>query len=104
MAKNLGEITQELNIMDTAARNFIIMVQEKLEAAVIAPVVERQIKAALADTNFLKRMIEILLTEFVNNRNKEQKAAERGKPAAQPQPNNRQLRRPPRNKQNIFVC
>jgi vacuolar-type H+-ATPase subunit H len=58
--------------MDTAARNFIIMVQEKLEAAVVAPVVEGEIKAALSDVGFLKRMIEILLTEFLKNRSKEQ--------------------------------
>jgi hypothetical protein len=58
--------------MDTAARNFIIMVQEKLEAAVVAPVVEGEVKAALGDSGFLKRMIEILLTEFLKNQSKEQ--------------------------------
>jgi len=58
--------------MDTAARNFIIMVQEKLEAAVVAPVVEGELNAVLRDTGFLKRMIEILLTEFLKSRSKEQ--------------------------------
>lgn len=58
--------------MDTAARNFIIMVQEKLEAAVVPPVVEGEIKAALGDPAFLKRMIEILLAEFLKNKSKEQ--------------------------------
>jgi vacuolar-type H+-ATPase subunit E/Vma4 len=58
--------------MDTAARNFIIMVQEKLEAAVVAPVVEGELNAVLRDTGFLKRMIEILLTEFLKNKSKEQ--------------------------------
>jgi vacuolar-type H+-ATPase subunit E/Vma4 len=58
--------------MDTAARNFIIMVQEKLEAAVVSPVVEGELKAVLSDAGFLKRMIEILLTEFLKNRSKEQ--------------------------------
>ena len=58
--------------MDTAARNFIIMVQEKLEAAVVDPVVEGEIKAALGDAAFLKRIIEILLTEFLKNQSKEQ--------------------------------
>jgi V/A-type H+-transporting ATPase subunit E len=57
--------------MDTAARNFIIMVQEKLEAAVVAPVVDGEIKAALGDTGFLKRMIEILLAEFLKSRSAE---------------------------------
>lgn len=58
--------------LDTAARNFIIMVQEKLEAAVVPPVVEGEIKAALGDTGFLKRMIEILLTEFLKSQSREQ--------------------------------
>jgi V/A-type H+-transporting ATPase subunit E len=58
--------------MDTAARNFIIMVQEKLEAAVVVPVVEGEIRAALGDAGFLKRMIEILLAEFLKGRNAEQ--------------------------------
>ena len=58
--------------MDTAARNFIIMVQEKLEAAVVPPVVEGEIKTALGDPAFLKRMIEILLAEFLKNKSKEQ--------------------------------
>lgn len=58
--------------MDTAARNFIIMVQEKLEASVVVPVVEGEIKAAVGDTGFLKRMIEILLTEFLKSQSREQ--------------------------------
>lgn len=58
--------------MDTAARNFIIMVQEKLEAAVVVPVVDGEIKAALGDAGFLKRMIEILLTEFLKSQSREQ--------------------------------
>lgn len=58
--------------MATAARNFIIMVQEKLETAVVPPVVEGEIKAALGDAGFLKRMIEILLTEFLKSQSREQ--------------------------------
>lgn len=58
--------------MDTAARNFIIMVQEKLEASIVAPVVDSQIQAALGDTEFLKQIIEILLSEFVTGQHKEQ--------------------------------
>ncbi|MFH1079734.1 MAG: hypothetical protein V1766_05670 [Pseudomonadota bacterium] len=66
-------IRKQLQVdMDTAARNFIIMVQEKLEAAVVVPVVEGEIRAALSDAGFLKRMIEILLTEFSKSQNREQ--------------------------------
>jgi V/A-type H+-transporting ATPase subunit E len=67
------DVRKQLQVdMDTAARNFIIMVQEKLEAAVVAPVVEGEINPALRDAGFLKRMIEILLTEFLKNQSKEQ--------------------------------
>jgi V/A-type H+-transporting ATPase subunit E len=58
--------------METAARNFIIMVQEKLEAAVVSPVVEGELKAALGDADFLKRIIETLLKEFLKNKSQEQ--------------------------------
>ncbi|MDD5475149.1 MAG: hypothetical protein PHU03_01390 [Syntrophales bacterium] len=58
--------------METAARNFIIMVQEKLEAAVVSPVVEGELKAALGEADFLKRMIESLLSEFLKNQSQEQ--------------------------------
>ncbi len=58
--------------MDTAARNFIIMVQEKLETAVVSPVVDDEVRATLGDPAFLKRMIEILLTEFLKNQSKAQ--------------------------------
>jgi len=57
--------------MDTAARNFIIMVEEKLQAAIVTPVVEHEVKTAVDDADFLKRMIEILLTEFVKNKGRE---------------------------------
>ena len=62
---------QMLVDMDTAARNFIIMVREKLEAAVVAPVVEGEVRAALDDTGFLKRILELLLTEFLRSDGRE---------------------------------
>ncbi|MDO9558691.1 MAG: hypothetical protein Q7I89_03300 [Syntrophales bacterium] len=73
-AKNDADnIRKQLQVdMDTAARNFVIMVQEKLEAAVVVPVVDGEIKAALGDAGFLKGMIEILLTEFSKSQNREQ--------------------------------
>jgi len=50
--------------METAARNFIIMVKEKLEAAVVTPVVEGEIRALLNDKGFLEHILEIVLAEF----------------------------------------
>lgn len=71
-AKEAEDVRKQLQVdMDTAARNFVIMVQEKLESAVVMPVVEREIKAVLADPGFLKRMIETLLTGFLEHRGQE---------------------------------
>ncbi|MCF8054426.1 MAG: hypothetical protein K9K75_04315 [Deltaproteobacteria bacterium] len=50
--------------METAARNFIIMVHERLEATVVPSVVHTEIKATLCNTDFLKNVIEKLLVEF----------------------------------------
>lgn len=67
-AREVAEVRKQQQVdMDTAARNFIIMVQERLEAAVVTPVVDEEVKALLGDPEFLKRMIEILLAEFLKH-------------------------------------
>jgi len=43
--------------LDTAARNFLIMVEERLERAVVDPVVEDVLKPVLSDQAFLEQMI-----------------------------------------------
>jgi V/A-type H+-transporting ATPase subunit E len=43
--------------LDTAARNFLIMVEERLEKAVVDPVVEDVLKPVLSDQAFLEQMI-----------------------------------------------
>jgi len=50
--------------MDTAARNFILLVQERLEKAIVRPVVEEEVESALGHKDFLSKIIEILITEF----------------------------------------
>lgn len=50
--------------LDTAARNFLLMVEEKLERAVVEPVIEENLKPLLTDREFLARMIEELVTAF----------------------------------------
>lgn len=64
-ARSAEDLRRQLDVdLDTATRNFIILVQEKLEAAVVGPVVEEEIRAILDDAEFLKRAMEIILTEF----------------------------------------
>jgi V/A-type H+-transporting ATPase subunit E len=57
--------------MDTAARNFILLVQERLEKAIVRPVVAEEIEAALGHKDFLGKIIEILITEFSRVHGKE---------------------------------
>ena len=58
--------------MDRAARDFIITVQEKLEEAVVIPVVNWEVREAMKDTAFLERIIEMLLEEFLKGGSREQ--------------------------------
>jgi len=50
--------------LDTAARNFIIMVQERLEKTIVEPTIDEEIKKSLNDKDFLRKMIEILVSQF----------------------------------------
>jgi len=50
--------------LKTAARNFILLLQERLEETIAHPTVEEEIKEALKDREFLKNAIEIVLQEF----------------------------------------
>lgn len=57
--------------MGTAARNFILLVQERLERAIVRPVVEDEIKSVFDHKDFLSSIIEILITEFARFHGKE---------------------------------
>jgi len=57
--------------MATAARNFILLVQERLEQAIVRPVVEEEIRVAFDNKDFLGSIIEILITEFARVHGKE---------------------------------
>ncbi len=50
--------------METAARNFLIMVEERLEKAIVEPEVEGALRPILSDRDFLMKMIEDLLVGF----------------------------------------
>jgi vacuolar-type H+-ATPase subunit E/Vma4 len=50
--------------MNTAARNFILLVQEQLEKAVVQPTVEAELKPLLNDPEFLEKIIEELIGGF----------------------------------------
>lgn len=72
-AKQQADVTfkQMETEMDAAARNFILLVQERLEGAIVRPVVEGEVETALAREDFLNSIIEILITEFSRAHGKE---------------------------------
>jgi vacuolar-type H+-ATPase subunit E/Vma4 len=58
-------LRKQMNVdLDTAARNFLIMVEERLEKAVVDPVIEEHLKPLLSDREFLAKMVEELLRGF----------------------------------------
>ncbi len=59
--------------MDRAARDFVLTVQEKLEAAVVIPVVNWEVREAMNDAAFLQRIIELFLREFLKEGLREQR-------------------------------
>lgn len=57
--------------METAGRNFLILLEERLESAVVDPVVEEAIKPVLEDRAFLEKMILDILASFAKQAGKE---------------------------------
>jgi vacuolar-type H+-ATPase subunit E/Vma4 len=63
--READNLRKQMNVdLDTAARNFLIMVEERLEKAVVDPVIEENLKPLLGDREFLAKMIEELLAGF----------------------------------------
>jgi hypothetical protein len=56
--------------LDTAARNFVIMVQERLEKTIVEPTIEEEVRKSFSDDKFLQKMIEILIVQFTKVRKK----------------------------------
>ena len=57
--------------LETAGRNFLIMIEEKLENAVVDPVIAEAVKPALEDAAFLEKMILEILTAYAQHAGKE---------------------------------
>lgn len=73
-SKEAEQIFKQMEVdLKIAARNFILLLQERLEEAIAYPTVEEEIKGALNDSEFLKKAIEIVLQEFTRLGGKESK-------------------------------
>lgn len=65
--READSLRKQMNVdLDTAARNFLIMVRERLEKAVVDPVIEENLKPLLSDREFLAKMVEELLAGFTS--------------------------------------
>lgn len=63
--READNLRKQMNVdLDMAARNFLIMVEERLEKVVVDPVIEENLKPLLGDREFLAKMIEELLSGF----------------------------------------
>jgi V/A-type H+-transporting ATPase subunit E len=60
--KVLNQMEVDLN---TAARNFILLLQEQLEQTIAHATVNDEIREVLNDKEFLKKIIEIVVQEFI---------------------------------------
>jgi len=68
------KIRQQLDVdMEVAARDFIIMVENRLEEAVMVPVVDLEIRETLDQPEFIERLIEKLMDEFIRSQLRERR-------------------------------
>jgi len=59
------EIRKKMDIdMRAAARNFLLLLEERLERSIVRPVTEETLRPALEDPLFLREVIEALVQEF----------------------------------------
>jgi len=57
--------------LETASRNFLIMVEERLEKVVVDPVIEAEVKPLFDDRQFLEKMILEILAGYIHHIGKE---------------------------------
>ena len=57
--------------LESASRNFLIMVEERLEKVVVDPVIEAAVKPILDDRQFLEKMILETLAGYIHHGGKE---------------------------------
>jgi vacuolar-type H+-ATPase subunit H len=53
--------------LETAARNFMIKLQEELEASVVGPVLDQELRQAVEKPGFLPRVLEEVLAAFAKS-------------------------------------
>lgn len=70
--REIENLKKQMNVdMETASRNFLIMVEERLEKAVVDPVIDAAVKPILDDRQFLEKMILEILAGYIQHVGKE---------------------------------
>jgi vacuolar-type H+-ATPase subunit E/Vma4 len=70
--REIDALKRQMDVdLETAGRNFVIMIEERLENAVVDPVVEDAIKPVLEDRVFLEKMILDILAAYAKQTGKE---------------------------------
>lgn len=70
--KEIENLKKQMEIdLETACRNFIIMLEERLEKAVVDPVIEAAVKPVIDDRQFLETMILEILAGYFHHIGKE---------------------------------
>lgn len=68
------QVARQMDVdLKTAARNFILLLQERLEEVIAHSAVEAEVSQALHDGEFLKKIIEIVVQEFARREGAESK-------------------------------
>ncbi|MBN1382664.1 MAG: hypothetical protein JXA41_13415 [Deltaproteobacteria bacterium] len=70
--RDIENLKRQMDVdLETASRNFLIMVEEKLEKAVVDPVIEDAVKPLLGDREFLEKMVLEILAGYNDQGGKE---------------------------------
>jgi hypothetical protein len=70
--REIQNLKKQMDVdLETASRNFLIMVEERLEKVVIDPVIEAAVKPTLDDRQFMEKMILEILAGYVAHDGKE---------------------------------
>jgi hypothetical protein len=70
--REIENLKKQMDVdLETASRNFLIMVEERLEKVVVNPVIEAEVKPLLNDGQFLEKMILEILAGYIHHIGKE---------------------------------
>ncbi|MBN1663470.1 MAG: hypothetical protein JW943_07715 [Deltaproteobacteria bacterium] len=70
--RDIENLKKQMDVdLETACRNFLILVEERLEKAVVDPVIEKAVKPLMDDLEFLEKMILEILAGYVGQGGKE---------------------------------